>query len=82
MVCSLSSDSILGHLDSKEQVADSQEGTASLEELARPPQPLQRIRRGLGKEVPEVAAAPSSFPLPSDYLQHVSIFESNSSAIQ
>ena len=77
MVCSLSSYSILGHLDSKEQVVDSQDGFASLEELTRPPQPLQRIHRGLGKEALEAAVAtvaPSAFALPSDYLQHVSAF--------
>ena len=70
--CSLFSDSILGHFDSKEQVADSQDGAPSLEELAAPPQPLRRIRRGLGGDDLDVTAAPSAFALPSDYLQHIS----------
>ena len=70
--CSLSSDSILGYLDSKEQVADSQYGAPSLEELAAPPQPLRRIRRGLGGDDLDAVAGPSAFAPSSDYLQHVS----------
>ncbi|CAA3032921.1 Hypothetical predicted protein [Olea europaea subsp. europaea] len=79
---SLSSDSILGHLDSKEQVANSQDGAPSLEELAAPPQPLRRIRRDLGGDDLDVVAAPSTFAPPADYLQHVSllrVFSSSSS---